>query len=395
VTQHDKPDSLLRERTSHDAGKVNFVELFFDLVFVFAITQLSHSLLHHFTAAGLAETMMLLLAVWWVWMYTTWVTNWLCPQATLVRVLLFVLMFAGVLMSISIPHAFEETGLLFACSFVFMQVGRSLFMCWVLRSRNERNYRNFLRITTWLTLSGAFWIGGAFVDHNARYLVWGVAILIEYSGPALGFWTPRLGRSTTADWDVSGGHIAERCGLFIIIALGESLLVSGAAVADLPWTFLNAVSLLNAFGSTIAMWWIYFNISADYATRQIEHSDDPGRMARLAYTYLHLPLVAGIILVAVADGLVLHDPMGPTSALAAIAVLGGPAVYLLGNFLFKLTVCISFAKSRAIGIVVLAIAALAYSRMPLLPLSIIATLTLTAVGAWETYMVKKGLVTLR
>ena len=227
---------LLRERGGAGSNKVTFVELFFDLVFVFAVTQLSHSLLEHFTTMGVVQTTLMLMAVWWVWIYTSWATNWLDPEKTAVRLMLFVLMLAGLVLSTSIPQAFESKGLAFAGAYVFMQVGRGLFTMWALRRASPGNYRNFQRIKAWLAFAAVFWIAGAFVEAEARLGLWAVALFIEYVSPSVGFWTPGLGRSTTADWDIEGSHMAERCGLFIIIALGESILVTGAKFGNLPWT---------------------------------------------------------------------------------------------------------------------------------------------------------------
>ena len=124
--------NLLRHHSGHENTRVTFVELFFDLVFVFAVTQLSHLLLQALTPANAFQTMLLVLAVWWVWIYTAWVTNWLDPSATAVRLLLFVLMLAGLVLAAAIPQAFAARGLWFALAYVFMQVGRCLFMLWVL-----------------------------------------------------------------------------------------------------------------------------------------------------------------------------------------------------------------------------------------------------------------------
>ena len=144
-----------------------------------------------------------------------------------------------------------------------MQVGRSLFMVWALKGHSPGNYRNFQRIVCWLALSAVFWIAGAFAQGDMRFALWAVALVIEYVAPSLGFWTPGLGASTTSDWDVEGGHLAERCGLFVIIALGESVLVTGATFAKLPWTPVTVASFLVAFVGSVAMWWIYFNIGAE------------------------------------------------------------------------------------------------------------------------------------
>jgi len=225
--------SLLRERVAGEEARVGFAELFFDLVFVFAVTQLSHFLLHHFTPLGAVETVLLLIAVWWVWIYTSWVTNWLDPGKTAVRLMLFVLMIAGLVLSTSIPEAFEGRGLAFALSYTFMQVGRSAFTAWVLKDIRPANHRNFQRITAWFVVSAALWIAGGLVGSELRLALWTGAIAFEFAGPASGFFVPGLGRSQTTDWDISGAHMAERCGLFIIIALGESILVTGATFAEL------------------------------------------------------------------------------------------------------------------------------------------------------------------
>jgi low temperature requirement protein LtrA len=272
--------SVLWPRRGHEDSRVTFVELFFDLVFVFAVTQLSHLLLAHLSLLGALQTTLLLMAVWWVWIFTSWITNWLDPDRPPVRLMLFVLMLAGLVLSTSLPDAFEARGLAFAAAYVFMQVGRSLFMLWALGGHRPRNRRNFQRITAWLALASVLWLAGGLADHNTRLSLWALALFIEYLSPSVGFWTPRLGRSTSADWDIESGHIAERCGLFIIIALGESILVTGATFSSLAWTPLAS---LAAFVGSIAMWWIYFNIGAERGSRLIAATADPGRFARLAY----------------------------------------------------------------------------------------------------------------
>jgi low temperature requirement protein LtrA len=376
--------SLLRVRREHEHSRVTYVELFFDLVFVFAITQLSHTLLEHLSLGGLLQTTLLLMAVWWVWVYTSWVTNWLDPERTPVRLLLFALMLAGLVLSTSIPQAFESKGLAFAGAYVVMQVGRSLFMVWALKGHSPGNYYNFLRISCWLALSGLFWIAGAFAQGDMRFALWAIALAIEYVGPSLGFRTPGLGASTTSDWDVEGGHLAERCGLFVIIALGESILVTGATFAKLPWTPVAVASFLIAFAGSVAMWWIYFNIGAERGSRHIAHSDDPGKVGRLAYTYLHLLLVAGIIVVAVGDELVLAHPAGHTDAKTAAVLIGGPALYLAGNLAFKRVSARHFPLSHLVGLGLLALLVPAAAVASPLALTSATTLILIVVAVWET-----------
>jgi low temperature requirement protein LtrA len=374
--------NLLRSRDAH--ARVTYVELFFDLVFVFAVTQLSHTLLEHLSLAGALQTLLLLFAVWWVWMYTCWFTNWVDPDHTAVRVMLFALMLAGLLLSASIPNAFGREGLLFAGAYVFSQLSRTVFMLFALRGHDERNYRNFRRIGCWLALSAAFWLAGGFAAGAERVALWVIALGIEYFGPVAGFRVPGLGRSTTADWKVDGAHMAERCALFVIIALGESILVTGTTAAKLPVTAANATAFLVAFVGSVAMWWIYFNIGAGRGSRQFVGSADPGRVARAVYTYFHLPIVAGIVVCAVADELVIAHPDGHVEAAAAIAILGGPAIYLLGNVFFKRASARYYPLSHLVGLGVLAVLAPLYPWLSPLALGTATTAVLCLVAVWET-----------
>lgn len=378
-----KPGALLRERVEHQHARVSYVELFFDLVFVFAITQISHTLLEHFSPLGVAQAAFLLGAVWWIWIYTSWVTNWLDPERPPVRILLFVLMFLGLVMSCALPQAFGPGGLIFAGAYVAAQLIRSLFTMASLRNASPANYRNFQRISIWLSISALFWLAGGLSEDNLRFGLWLVALGIEYAGPALGFRVLRLGRSETTDWNVEGGHLSERCALFIIIALGESILMTGATAAKLPVTAANLTAFLNAFLSSIAMWWIYFHIGAERASHHIARSDDPGRIARIAYTYLHVLLVAGIILVAVGDELVIAHPGGHTEGRTAIAVLAGPAFYLLGNLLFKRVTAGWYPFSHLVGLGLLAVLTPAWTVLPPLGFSLAATAILILVATWE------------
>lgn len=375
---------LLRPRHAAGHAKVTNIELFFDLVFVFAVTQLSHSLLKDLTLSGAVHTLVLFLAVWWVWIYTTWVTNWLDPDKTPVRLLLITLMLAGLVLAASIPEAFHAKGISFAAAHVFMQVGRSAFMIWALRKANGDNRRNFQRITCWLGLAGLFWLAGALVEGQARLGIWGFALALEYAGPSLGFATPGLGRSRSRDWDVEGAHMAERCALFIIIALGESVLVTGATFADHAWTPGFVSAFVFAFLGSVATWWIYFDTGAEQGSAKISASADPGRTARLVYTYIHLLIVGGIIVSAVADDLVLAHPDAPAEGAAAAAIIGGTSIYLMGNILFKWAICGRLPLSHLAGLVSLAILVWPAPMLTTLALGGATTFVLVVVAVWET-----------
>lgn len=377
------PRNLLRSRDGHEGGRVTYAELFFDLVFVFAVTQLSHGLLEHLTPAGALQTSLLAMAVWWVWIYTSWITNWLDPERAPVRLLLFVLMAAGLLLAASIPQAFAERGIAFAGAYVFMQIGRSLFMLLAVRAHDDGNYRNFQRITLWFVLSAAFWITGALSDGPARLGWWAAAIATEYLMPAVGMWVPGLGRSTTADWTINGAHLAERCALFIIIALGESVLVTGATFAGLAWTVPTVAAFAVTFVGSVALWAVYFNIGAERASRLIAAADDPGRLGRSGYTYIHLLIVAGIIVSAVADEMTLAHPLGHAETKAALVILGGPALYLAGTAFFKRLSAPNVPLSHLVGLGLLALLAVAPLELPPLALSAGTTAILSLVATWE------------
>jgi low temperature requirement protein LtrA len=374
--------NVLRSRDAH--ARVTYVELFFDLVFVFAVTQLSHTLLEHLSLTGALQTLLLLLAVWWVWIYTCWFTNWADPDRTAVRVMLFVLMLAGLALSAAIPGAFGDQGLLFASAYAFMQVARTVFMCAALRRHDERNFRNFRRIACWLALSAVFWLAGGFAAGAERVALWVIALGIEYLAPVAGFAVPGLGRSTTTDWKIDGAHMAERCALFVIIALGESILITGATAAKLPATAATTAAFVAAFVGSVAMWWIYFNIGAERGSRQLAGSADPGRIARAVYTYLHLPIVAGIVVCAVADELVIAHPYGHVEAAAAAVILGGPAIYLLGNVFFKRASAKHYPLSHLAGLGALAVLAPIYPWLSPLALGTATTAILCMVAVWET-----------
>jgi len=374
---------LLRVKNGHGHHRVSAVELFFDLVFVFAVTQLSHLLMEHFTPLGAAETLLLLLAVWWVWVYTAWATNWLDPEKRPVRFMMLGLMMGGLILAASIPKAFEARGLAFGFAYAGIQVGRTGFFLWAVRD-HDRMTRNFQRIFAWLAVAAVFWIAGGFADGGRRFALWTIGFGLEFISPALAFWTPGLGRSSTEDWDVEGGHMAERASLFIIIALGESVLVTGATFSGLDWSTATVAAFVASFAGSLAMWWIYFNAAAEAGTQMISASSDPGRIARLSYTYIHLPLVAGIIVGAVADEFVLAHPTGHAEAKTVIAIVASVALYLVGHTLFSWSIAGRPPLAPLVGIVAAIALAPAGGFLPPLALMAAATTILIGVAAVET-----------
>jgi low temperature requirement protein LtrA len=376
--------TLLRDRSSPAEGRVTFVELFFDLVFVFAVTQLAHHLAAHLTVKDALDAGVLLLAVWSVWVYTTWATNWLNTNHPLVRLMFFALMAAGLVLSTSLPQAMGERALPFAIAIALMQNGRNAFTIWCLGQRDVRSRRNFTRIQIWLGVAGVLWILGAFAHDAARFALWTGAILVELGSPWWRYWTPWLGFSPIEDWQVSPQHFAERCGLFIIIALGESVLVTGATFAELEWTPTAIAAFAVAFAGTIAVWWVYYATTAEQATEEFEHAERTGPLARAGYTYTHIPIVAGIILMAVGDEVLLAHPTGHATPATIALLVGGPAFFLVGSALFNRLFCGEYPRSHALGVLGLVGVALLGTVASPLVVAAAAVLVLVLVAGWET-----------
>ena len=328
---------LLRGHGGSHAAVSN-LELFFDLVYVFAITQISLFARSHLDGAGLGEAALLFLAVWWAWIYTSWATNWANPDTVPVRVMLVGVMLASLVLAAALPHAFDGSGaaLVFAASYCLLQLGRNLFMVWAMAGDLPSGSRNMARIAMWFVYSTPFWLAGALVaTRGAQFALWSVALAIEYTGPFAFFRAPWLGRSSAADWNISGSHMAERASLIVLIALGEGIVVTGAAFADHPPETARTMAFLACFASSVLMWWIYFDIGATRGARHIAQSGDVGRVARNAYTYLHMPIVAGVIATAVADALLMADPRAAARPALIAACGGGLAIYLASLTLFK------------------------------------------------------------
>jgi low temperature requirement protein LtrA len=312
--------------------RATYFELFFDLVYVFAITQLSHALLAHLTWAGAAQAAFLLCAVYWAWNYTTWMTNWFDPEVTLVRVVLVAVMLASLLMAVAIPDAFGDHGLLFAASYCALQVGRNAFVVGV--TPPGAFHRNFQQILGWSLLSVPLWIGGGVVHGSARWGLWLAAFGLDLAAPLVRFWLPRFGGGTPMiEWAIDAGHFAERFQLFVIIVLGESIVLTGATATDVGLEASVVVALGFAFLSSVALWWLYFGQVAT-AVRRMAAAKVPGQVGRDAYTYLHLPIVAGILLAAIGDEIVIAHPGDALGTPGALVTLGGPALYLLGVVAF-------------------------------------------------------------
>ena len=317
----------------HEAA--DFSELFFDLVYVFAVTQLAHHLLGHHDLAGVIQTIIMFLAVWWAWNFTTWATNWLNPTRAPNRLMLFAVMLASLIMSASIPRAFDDRALWFVGAYVAIQVLRSVYL--VMATREERPVLSKAMIPTAViyAVTGVLWVAGAIATSQSRYFWWAGALVIEYAIPLILADRRADGGRDYHAFQVTGAHMAERAGLFIIIALGEGILITGATFAGLTWDGPHVAAMLVAFTGSVAMWWIYFDVGAKRGSTLIAEHEESGRVARDAYTYAHIPIVAGIIVTAMGDEMLLAHPTGHLDPAFAVSAFFGSALFLGGTMLFK------------------------------------------------------------
>jgi low temperature requirement protein LtrA len=371
----------LRSREG-DAQETTAVELFFDLVYVLAITQLSHLLLTHLSWTSVWHMTFLLLVVWWAWIYTTWMVNWLDPESTPVRLLIVAVGLASLLMAAAIPKAFSGHVILFVSSYVGLQVGRNLGGAVLLR-RDHPLGDTFARLLAWSVLAGILWCAGALVGSGQRLLLWAPALGLELAAPLVWYWLPGRGRIREVGQTIEGSHFAERCQGFIIIALGESIVVTGATAAQAGLTAAVVGGLAIAFLQTSALWWLYFGEVAVHSRRQMRLSENAVDLARDAYTYLHLPIVAGIILSAVGADYLTADPGRSLDAAQAAVTLAGPIVYLLGELLFRIRMIRRTSRKRMIAIAVLAALGTIATAVSAIVLGMLILVTLTLLALWE------------
>src|SRR3954468_7534462 len=263
-----------RVLTDGEEQHATALELFYDLVFVFAITQVSHLLLDDLTWRGAGRAALVLLVTWWAWNYTTWVTNELDPDSSVVRGVLIALMLASLLMAVAIPEAFGAHGLLFAASYVAIQVGRHTFLTFAAASAGTIERLRAGRILVWFVAAGVLWIAGGLAEGRARPLVWLAALAIDYAAPAVTYRVPFRPPLSMTSWQVETSHFAERFQLFVIIALGESIVLTGAAASGVALDAAGIGAFALAFLGAAGLWWLYFDYVARMAQRRLELAPD-------------------------------------------------------------------------------------------------------------------------
>ena len=353
------------------------LELFFDLVFVLALTQCTALMSDEPTWTGLGKGLLILGVLWWAWVGYAWLTSVVEPEETLVRFTIFGAMAAMLVVALSIPQAFGDWALLFAVAYAVVRLAQiALF---ALASSEDPQLRHSLIIgLTWSTLVGAgLLVGAAFADGPLQGALWALALLIDLGGPFL---------FGVEGWRLEPGHFAERHGLIVIIALGESIVAIGVgAEFGLDAGIVTAAVIGIAIAA--ALWWLYFDIVALVAERRLSDAA-PGAernaIARDSFSYLHLPMIAGIVLLALGIKKVLGHVGDPLHAVPATALLGGAALYLLAHVAFRWRNVHRFSTQRLVCAAVLLALIAAAVEIPALVTLAIAAGVLAALIAYET-----------
>jgi len=370
-----------------DPAPAVFLELFFDLVYVFALLQVAHRLLEDLTSERRivlgegTQTLLVLAALWLVWTYSAWTTSTFDPQRPLVQAIIVATMLGSLAMAVAVPDALGGRALLFAGAYVAIQLGRPLIFVLVLRGQENRDFAR--RILFWFGVSSVPWITGALQpEESTRTALWAGAIAIDYTVARLGWPTPRLGRTSTVEWTISGEHLGERYRQLFLIALGELILETGIEFSGEAYDADRAATFLVSFLTTVLLWRIYFFRAGELLATAIAAAPDPARLARSA-AYAHFFMLAGTVATAVGYRLVIAHPFGPTDPAWIGVILGGPALFLLGRGGFEYAVFARVSRSRLIGALVLAILSPAMILLPPLMVAVTASLVLLGIAVTD------------
>jgi low temperature requirement protein LtrA len=353
------------------------LELFFDLVFVLAITQSTALMADNPTWEGLARGLLILGVLWWSWVGYSWLTSVVDPEEGVVRFAIFAAMAGLLVAALCVPEAFDDSALLFACAYGLVRAAHiALFM---VASRDDPGFRGSV---TGLAVGTAIGVGllvaASFADGALQGGLWALALLLDMGEPYV---------FGSEGWKLSPAHFAERHGLIVIIALGESIVAIGVGAAGLEVD--AGVVAASVLGVTVAaaLWWLYFDIVALVAERRLAQAEvgrEQNEIARDSFSYLHFPMVAGIVLVALGMKKTLEHVGDPLEVVPAVAMLGGSGVYLLAHVAFRWRNVHRFSVQRVVTAAVLAAFLPLALEVPALATLGAVAAALSAVIAYET-----------
>jgi low temperature requirement protein LtrA len=378
---------MTEEAPEEEERKTSYLELFFDLVFVFAITQVTSLILEDSSAAGFARSALVLGLVWWAWSAYAWMTNAIDIQSLVTRLIVLAAMTAAFFMALAVPDAYQDEGVWFAVAYFTVRILNSALFSWGVRD-DPVQLRATLRLAPWFLLAALVALAGGFADGDTRTYVWLASLSIDVVGTLT---------VATANWRVSPSHFAERFALIVIIALGESIVAIGVGTANLERDWAFAASVAIAFAGVAALWWAYFDFTATAAERSLRRASPEARgpLARDVFTFFHYPIVFGIILYAVAAKKTLADPSEPLSEAGRWALGLGIACFLSGFVLARYRVIRRVAWERIAAAAAALVAALTLDGTDaLVTLAIVIVILAVAVGV-ETARLREIRASLR
>jgi len=372
-------DSPAPARDAARGQEVTPLELFFDLVFVFAVAQLSHHLSVHLAWRGIAETLVLTLPVFAVWLYTSWAATLFGADEPETRRMILAVMLPGLFMNASITGAFSTSAWAFIVPFLLIQFGRTF---WSYKNAPDALYRDqFLRVLVWMVATAPLWIAGATVNPSRRLAWWAVAAGIDVVGTWLA--QPIPGRRLhSQSMSFAADHMLERCRLFLLVALGETILSTGRAVADASLTLITILTGTASLVGVVALWALGFGSAVRVTEPHVEETNDPVRASRHAANALTL-MVLGLIAVAVANEEVIGRPHGPAPIAVRLFVFGGPMCLLLAQAWYVAAVPRVSARPRLLGVGGLCLVAIAAFFAPPVVAHILMAVSLSVLAALD------------
>ena len=367
--------------------RATFLELFFDLVYVFALSRISARAFEDLVleggqtgwsaVTGGGKTLLLLLALWAVWQGTAWTTSRYDPHHLWLQVIVITALISAMVMGVAIPRAFSHSGLMFAAAYVVAQVSRPAILVLVLRKQPYRRLK--LRMLITFCATGVLWLTGALLPGSARVVLWTTALLIEYLAARFGWPVPGLGRSTVSRWDIHGEHLAERYQQIFLIALGETILLAGLSFTRAPTSPGMVAAFAVALATTVLLWRIYVQRAGQILGEAVTRAAHPATVGRSAAD-THLVMVVGVVATALGYELVIEHPAGHNELPWMAVVLGGPAVFLAGRARFEYEVFGRVSPSRLVGIAALLLPVPLLVRVAPLVAAILAAVVLTVVA---------------
>ena len=354
--------------------RVTPLELFFDLVFVFAFTQVTTLMGDNLSWAGLGQGMLVLATIWWTWSAYGWLTNTIDPEEVVARLTMFVAMAAMLVVALATPGAFGDDGILFACAFFIV---RSIHILLYAYGSPTVDVRQAVKgLIPGVSIACGLLVVAGTQDGAVQAALWVAALLFDYTAPLLGGF---------GGWTLSPGHFAERFGLIVIIALGESIVAIGVGIERVALDADVLVAATLGLVTAAALWWAYFDVVAPVGERRLRTAEglEQIRLARDAYSYIHLLMIAGIVLLALGIKKCLEHVDQPLDDPAAVALCAGVALYLLGNIAYRLRNLGTLNRQRSVAAALcLALIPLAVNADALIALAAVAGL-LTALVSYE------------